>query len=60
MVDSQLKSSSPSEVQNLTLHAPTNVVISDVLNVLSNITIDAYNVTITTNGPGAQTPDRAA
>ena len=33
-----------------------NVVISDVLNVLSNITIDAYNVMITTNGPGAQTP----
>jgi hypothetical protein len=56
LVNSQLKSSSPSEVQNLTLHAPTNVVISDVLNVLSNITIDAYNVTITTNGPGAQTP----
>ena len=56
MVDSYLASSSPSEVQNLTLHAPSNVVISDVLNVLSNITIDAYNVTIATNGPGAQTP----
>ena len=55
MVDSELASSSPSLVQNLTLHA-TNVFISDVLNVLSNITIDAYNVTITTNGPGAQTP----
>ena len=56
MVASQLASSSPSFVQNLTLHAPTNVIISDVLNVLSNITIDAYNVIITTNGPGAQTP----
>jgi hypothetical protein len=55
MVDSYLTNSSPSFLQNLTLHA-TNVVISDVLNVLSNITIDAYNVTITTNGPGAQTP----
>jgi hypothetical protein len=59
VVNSQLASSSPSLLQNLTLHATmnaSNVVISDVLNVLSNITIDAYNVTITTNGPGAQTP----
>ncbi len=55
MVDSHLASSSPSALQNLTLHA-TNVVISDVLNVLSNITIDAYSLTITTNGPNAQTP----
>ena len=55
IVDSFLASSSPSQVQNLTLHA-TNVVISDVLNVLSNITIDAYNVMISSNGPGAQTP----
>jgi hypothetical protein len=54
MVDSHLASTSPSLVQNLTLHA-TNIVISDVLNVFSNIVIDAYNVTITTNGPGAQT-----
>jgi hypothetical protein len=55
MVDSHLASSSPSFLQNLTLHA-TNVVISDVLNVLSNITIDAFNLTIATNGPGSQTP----
>jgi len=55
MVDSHLASSAPSALQNLTLHA-TNVVISDVLNVLSNITIDAYSLTITTNGPNAQTP----
>jgi hypothetical protein len=55
MVDSHLASTSPSFLQNLTLHA-TNIVISDVLNVLSNITIDAYNLTIATNGPGSQTP----
>ncbi len=55
MVDSHVTSSTPSVLQNLTLHA-TNVVISDVLNVLSNITIDAYNLMITTNGPKAQTP----
>ena len=55
IVDSYLASTSPSELQNLTLHA-TNVVISDVLNVLSNITIDAYNVMISSNGPGALTP----
>ena len=55
MVDSHLASWSPCQLQNLTLHA-TNVVISDVLTVLSNITIDAYNLTITTNGPGSQTP----
>jgi len=59
MVDSEVASSSPSALVNLSLHASmnaSNVVISDVLNVLSNITIDAYNVLITTNGPGAQTP----
>ena len=56
MVDSHLASAAASALQNLTLHAPTNVIISDVLNVLSNITIDAYNVTITTNSPGALTP----
>jgi len=55
MVDSHLSSSSPSYLQNLTLHA-TNVVISDVLNVLSNITIDAYHLWVTTNGAKAQTP----
>ncbi len=55
MVGSSLASSSPSFVQNLTLHA-TNVVISDVLTVVSNITIDAYNLLIATNGPGSQTP----
>ncbi|MCX6929576.1 MAG: hypothetical protein NT154_41130 [Verrucomicrobia bacterium] len=52
MVDSHLTSTSPSLIQNLTLRAPTNVVISDVLNVLSNITIVTTNLTITTNGPG--------
>ena len=55
MVDSHLRASSPSYLQNLALHA-TNVIISDVLNVLSNLTIDAYGLTITTNGPKAQTP----
>jgi hypothetical protein len=55
LVDSHLASTSPSYMQNLTLHA-TNVIISDVLNVLSNITIDAYNLWITTNGPKAQAP----
>jgi hypothetical protein len=55
MVDSHVASTSASFLQNLTLHA-TNVVISDVLNVVSNITIDAYNLTIATNGPRAQTP----
>ena len=55
LVDSSLASSAPSLVQNLGLHANT-VVISDVLTVISNITIDAYNLLITTNGPGSQTP----
>jgi len=55
MVDSRVRSSSASALLNLALHAPTNVIISDVLNVLSNITIDAYNVIITTNGARAQT-----
>jgi hypothetical protein len=55
MVDSHLASTSPTALQNLTLRA-TNVIISDVLNVLSSITIDALNVSIVTNGPGALTP----
>jgi hypothetical protein len=60
MVDSHLASWSPCLLQNLTLHATNTplaaVVISDVLTVLSNITIDTYNLIITTNGPGSQTP----
>jgi hypothetical protein len=56
VVDSFLRSSTPSEVQNLTLHG-SNVVISDVLNVLSNLTIDAYHLMVVTNGPGAQAPE---
>jgi hypothetical protein len=56
MVDSHLTNTAPTSLQNLTLHAPTNVIISDLLNVVSSITIDTYNVTLTANGPGAQTP----
>ncbi|HWI56862.1 MAG TPA: hypothetical protein VNZ22_06530 [Bacillota bacterium] len=55
MVDSQIKSSSPTLLQNLTLHS-TNVFITDVLNVVSNVTVDAENLTIATNGPGALAP----
>ena len=54
VVYSDLSSSTPAQVLNLNLRA-TNVVLGDVFNVLSNLTIDAYSLTITTNGTGAQT-----
>ena len=46
----------PSEIQDLRLHG-TNLVISDVLNGLRSLSIDAQNLTLTTNGPGSVAPD---
>jgi hypothetical protein len=42
-------------VQNLTLHG-TNLVISDELNILNNLSIDAQSLTLTANGAGAGSP----
>ena len=51
LVKSQVAPTTLSQVQHLTLHG-TNVVISDTLNILNSLSIDAQNLTLTTNGPG--------
>jgi len=55
VVNSQLESTAPALLQNLTLRSP-NVFISDVLNVQQTLTVDAANLTITTNSPDAANP----
>ncbi len=55
LVDSELNYPTPSELVTLSLRG-SNVVISDVLNVLSSLTIDAYNLVVTTNSPTAPVP----
>jgi len=50
-VESQLNPSVPPKMQNVTLRGQ-NIQISDVLNVLSNLTLRAENVTIVSNAPG--------
>lgn len=52
LVASQLQPTSVPFVQNLALHATTNLVISDTLNVYSSLAIDSQRLTITTNGYG--------
>ena len=62
-VDSRFSPYAPTRVVNLTLHCTNtlggddNLIISDVLNLISNVvTIDCMGLTITTNGPGASAP----
>ena len=57
LVNSALTPTTPSQVQDLTLHAATNLVISDVFNIMRSLSIDAQNLTLTTNGPGSASPD---
>jgi hypothetical protein len=40
------------QVQNLTLNATNNLVISDQLNVFGAVSINSQNLTLSTNGPG--------
>ncbi|HWW00692.1 MAG TPA: hypothetical protein VNZ64_13425 [Candidatus Acidoferrum sp.] len=65
-VNSVLSPQAPSRVQSLTLRStnftglPDSIVISDVLNILSNsFTIDTTSLTIATNAPGSPTPTGA-
>jgi len=44
------------EIQDLKFH-DTNLVISDALNLLRSVSIDAQNLTLTTNGPGSVSPE---
>ncbi len=60
IVQSSLTASTPAQIQNLTLHG-TNLVISDVLNIMTSVSIDAQSMTLTTNvgypNVGAGSPD---
>jgi hypothetical protein len=49
---SQLTPVTAPEVRNLQLHATTNIVITDVLNVFGSLFMDPLNLTLTTNGCG--------
>jgi hypothetical protein len=59
LVQSQLSPTTQPMVQTLKLHATNSLIISDVLNVLSSLYIDAQNLTLTTNlsGNGATSLD---
>jgi hypothetical protein len=56
---SQLQPVTQPQVQSLKLHATNSLVISDVLNAFGSLSIDAQNLTLTTNivGNGAQSLD---
>jgi hypothetical protein len=54
MVDSQLSSTAPAQVQDLKLRS-TNLVVSDILNVTRNLLLDTERLTITTNQQPAPT-----
>jgi hypothetical protein len=47
-----LSASASAQVHDLTLHGTNSIVISDVLNVMHTLSIDAQNLTLTTNGYG--------
>ncbi|MDR3456205.1 MAG: hypothetical protein P4N60_02065 [Verrucomicrobiae bacterium] len=59
VVASSFVPASKSWVQTLTLHATNSVVISDVFNVFKSLSVDAQNLTTTTNafGNGATSAD---
>jgi hypothetical protein len=52
-----LSPTTPSQVQDLTLHATNSLVISDALNILRSLSIDAQSLTLTANGPNATSSD---
>jgi hypothetical protein len=52
IVGSQLNPSTLAYVQDLILHGTNSIVISDEFNILRKLSIDAQNLTVTTNGAG--------
>jgi hypothetical protein len=46
-----------SQEKDLMLYGTNNIVISDVLNIFGNFSINCTNLLLTTNGPGAASPD---
>ena len=57
LVNPSLTPTTLSQVQDLTLHATNSLVISDVMNVIRTLSIDAQSLTLTTNGPSATSAD---
>ncbi len=55
LVDSHLQTATVPQVMTLKLGS-TNVVITDVLNVMSNLVIDAQTLTVASNSPGSTPP----
>ena len=55
----RLSATASAQVQDLILHGTNSIVISDALNVMRTLSIDAQNLTLTTNGyaQGATSPD---
>jgi hypothetical protein len=56
LINSTLSPTTPAEIQNLRLHG-TNLVISDALNSFGTVSIDAQNLTLTTNVDTPGAPD---
>ena len=52
LVNSRVSPTTQSQVQHFTLHGTNSVVICDAFNILSTLSIDAQNLTLTTNGYG--------
>jgi hypothetical protein len=56
IVANQATPTAPAEVWDLSLHGSNNIVISDVYNILGNLSLNCVGLTLTTNGAGAQSP----
>ena len=52
LVASRLTPTLAGQVQDLILHATNSVILSDAFNVMRKLSIDAQNLTLTTNTPG--------
>ncbi len=52
LVRSRLQATTVPWIKNFVLHGSTNLLISDALNVYGTVSIDAQNLTLTTNGVG--------
>jgi hypothetical protein len=57
LVNPALNPTTPTQIQDLKLHATNSVIISDTLNVLRTLSIDAQSLTLTTNGTASASPD---
>ena len=56
IIANQATPTTPAQVWDLSLHGSNNIVISDVYNVLDNLSLDCVGLTLTTNGPDAHSP----